>query len=78
MAKAVHVVSCHTLRFQMSGHPVRHFPVGPLHYTGAADDMTFVSTAGGGFLEMMKGKPLPGVEALRRYPAHVEPDQLTQ
>jgi len=30
-----------------------------------ADDMTFVSTAAGTFLEWMEGKPLPGVEALR-------------
>ncbi|MFT4913420.1 MAG: phosphoglycerate kinase [Brevundimonas sp.] len=40
--------------------------VAALHHAGVADDMTFVSTAGGAFLEWMEGKPLPGVEALRR------------
>ena len=39
--------------------------VAALHHAGVADDMTFVSTAGGAFLEWMEGKPLPGVEALR-------------
>ena len=39
--------------------------VAALHHAGVADDMTFVSTAGGAFLEGMEGKPLPGVEALR-------------
>mgnify|MGYP001019241343 CR=1 FL=1 len=38
--------------------------VAALHHAGVADDMTFVSTAGGAFLEWMEGKPLPGVEAL--------------
>ncbi|GAA0643563.1 phosphoglycerate kinase [Brevundimonas lenta] len=38
--------------------------VAALNHAGVADDMTFVSTAGGAFLEWMEGKPLPGVEAL--------------
>lgn len=40
--------------------------VAALNHAGTASDMTFVSTAGGAFLEWMEGKPLPGVEALRR------------
>lgn len=39
--------------------------VAALNHAGVADDMTFVSTAGGAFLEWMEGKPLPGVEALK-------------
>ncbi len=39
--------------------------VSALNHAGVIDDMTFVSTAGGAFLEWMEGKPLPGVEALR-------------
>lgn len=39
--------------------------VAALHHAGTAEDMTFVSTAGGAFLEWMEGKPLPGVEALK-------------
>ena len=39
--------------------------VAALHHAGVADDMTFLSTAGGAFLEWMEGKPLPGVEALK-------------
>ena len=39
--------------------------VAALNHAGVSDDMTFVSTAGGAFLEWMEGKPLPGVEALR-------------
>jgi phosphoglycerate kinase len=40
--------------------------VAALNHAGVADDMTFVSTAGGAFLEWMEGKALPGVEALKR------------
>jgi phosphoglycerate kinase len=39
--------------------------VAALHHAGAADDFTYVSTAGGAFLEWMEGKPLPGVEVLK-------------
>ncbi len=40
--------------------------VAALNHAGVTDAMTFVSTAGGAFLEWMEGKPLPGVEALKR------------
>jgi phosphoglycerate kinase len=40
--------------------------VSALHAAGVADDLTFVSTAGGAFLEWMEGKTLPGVQALNR------------
>jgi phosphoglycerate kinase len=39
--------------------------VSALNHAGVAHDFTFVSTAGGAFLEWMEGKVLPGVEALR-------------
>lgn len=38
--------------------------VAAMNHAGVADDLTYVSTAGGAFLEWMEGKALPGVEAL--------------
>ena len=38
--------------------------VSALNHAGVAEDMTYVSTAGGAFLEWMEGKELPGVKAL--------------
>lgn len=38
--------------------------VSALHHAGAVEDFTFVSTAGGAFLEWLEGKTLPGVAAL--------------
>lgn len=40
--------------------------VAALEQAGVIDDFTYVSTAGGAFLEWMEGKTLPGVEVLQR------------
>ncbi|MCC0029588.1 MAG: phosphoglycerate kinase [Brucellaceae bacterium] len=39
--------------------------VAALNHAGVAGQFTYVSTAGGAFLEWMEGKPLPGVEVLK-------------
>jgi len=39
--------------------------VAALNQAGVAGQFTYVSTAGGAFLEWMEGKPLPGVEVLK-------------
>ncbi|WP_297771460.1 phosphoglycerate kinase [uncultured Roseovarius sp.] len=39
--------------------------VAALNKAGAAEDFTYISTAGGAFLEWMEGKDLPGVAALK-------------
>nr|WP_047577141.1 phosphoglycerate kinase [Methylobacterium sp. ZNC0032] len=41
--------------------------VAAMNHAGVADDLSYVSTAGGAFLEWMEGKALPGVEALRKH-----------
>jgi phosphoglycerate kinase len=40
--------------------------VAALNHAGAADDFSYVSTAGGAFLEWMEGKDLPGVDVLKK------------
>jgi phosphoglycerate kinase len=39
--------------------------VAALNHAGVSADFSYVSTAGGAFLEWLEGKPLPGVAALR-------------
>ncbi len=40
--------------------------VAALKHAGTADGFTFISTAGGAFLEWMEGKALPGIEILKK------------
>jgi phosphoglycerate kinase len=40
--------------------------VSALNHAGVADDFTYISAAGGAFLEWLEGKSLPGVKALEK------------
>ncbi len=40
--------------------------VAALNHAGTAEQFTYISTAGGAFLEWLEGKALPGVECLRK------------
>ena len=40
--------------------------VAALNHAGVAEDFSYISTAGGAFLEWMEGRELPGVAALER------------
>jgi len=40
--------------------------VAALHHAGVAQDFSYISTAGGAFLEWMEGRELPGVKALEQ------------
>ena len=39
--------------------------VAALNAAGVTDRLTYVSAAGGAFLEWLEGKPLPGVQVLK-------------
>jgi len=68
--KATVAAARHVAERTRSGHLVSVAgggdTVAALNHAGIANDLTYVSTAGGAFLEWMEGKPLPGVDVLKR------------
>ena len=51
--------------------------VAALARAGVEQDLTYVSTAGGAFLEWMEGKVLPGVKALEEAKARDQAKDAT-
>ena len=49
----------------IAGSPLASSIFAALNMAGVTEQLTYVSTAGGAFLEWMEGKALPGVEALQ-------------
>ncbi len=64
LAKAVAELSSHGQLVSVAGGGDT---VAALENAGVADDFTYISTAGGAFLEWLEGKALPGVAALTAY-----------
>jgi phosphoglycerate kinase len=58
----------HVASLSQSGHMISVAgggdTIAALNHAGVADDFSYVSTAGGAFLEWLEGKPLPGVAVL--------------
>jgi phosphoglycerate kinase len=51
--------------------------IAALRRAGVHERFSYVSSAGGAFLEWLEGKPLPGVEALKRVPVPIGGEGLT-
>ena len=47
--------------------------VSALRHAGVLDELSYVSTAGGAFLEWLEGKTLPGIQALLSLDAIIQP-----
>lgn len=58
-------VALHTKSKQLNSVAGGGDTVAALNKVNATKDMSYVSTAGGAFLEWMEGKPLPGIEILK-------------
>ena len=50
--------------------------IGALNHAGVAENFTYISTAGGAFLEWLEGKPLAGVKALEMAAQNFEEEKI--